>query len=353
MPTRQPLQTPPRVAVRAVLAALLLGALLNGPGLVSAATGLPVGPVRAVALAVAGGLERAGAALALDRPRVWLIGLREGTAPQDAGRAVGAGAPPAPTGDPHAAASGAGTPSASLADRFDEQLAQRRTGSSERSRPISAEDPLRVLLAGDSLIGAIAEGYGRAVAGRDEVWWHQEVRISTGLARPDVLDWHAHLEGLLATHDPDVVVLMLGGNDDQSLVVPGGTPIHYGEPGWEPEYEQRVARLLDVAGADARQVIWLQLPAMRPDRLEASRQLTNAAAHRAAVDRDVQVLDTGAVLSPEGYTTRVDGTAVRAEDGVHLTHPGGDLVAAELEELVARRWGHGASAESAPPRPRR
>lgn len=343
--------TPPRIAVRAVLAALLLGALLNGPGLVSAATGLPVGPARQAALAFATGLERAGAALGLDRPRTWMVGLRDGTSPDDPQRALGAATrDDPPMMDAGAPPDGVEHEAGSLTNRFDEQLAQRRAATSVRGREFSAQDPLRVVLAGDSLIGAIAEGYGRSVAGRDDVWWHQEVRISTGLARPDVLDWHAHLDGLLATHDPDVVVLMLGGNDDQSLVVPGGTPIHYGEPGWEAEYEQRIARLLDVASESGRQVVWLQLPAMRPDRLEASRQLTNAAALQAAAGRDVLVVDTGAILSPEGYTTRLEGTAVRAEDGVHLTHPGGDLVAEVLEGLLAERFGADPAAAPAPRR---
>ncbi len=333
------MHTPPRIAVRAVLAALLLGALFNGPGLVAAATGLPVGAARQAALAVGSGLERAGAALGLDRPRTWLVGLRDVVSPDDPQRPVATAIRDAPPPQPGPATTGEASEARSLADRFDEQLAQRRAATTSRSRTISADDPLRVLLAGDSLLGAIAEGYGRSVTGRDDVRWHQEIRISTGLARPDVLDWHDHLGGLLATHDPDVVVLMLGGNDDQSLVVPGDAPIHSAEPGWEPEYEQRVARLLDVAIDAERQVIWLQLPAMRPDRLEASRQLTNAAVLRAAAGRDVQVVDTGTVLSPEGYTTRRDGTAVRADDGVHLTHPGGDLVASVLDGLLAERWG--------------
>jgi uncharacterized protein len=349
LPQAEARRVGPATAVRSVLVALALGAALNGPGLVTAATGLPLGTTREVALTLATGMERGAAALGLDRPRRWLAGSRIGWLPGAAPVvAVGAGGPagatgaapgdPTPTAVPPAGGGGATSPS-DLADGTTPPSAVASEPTVARPRPVSAEDPLRVLLIGDSLIGTVADGFGRLMDGRDDVRWVSDVRVATGLARPDVLDWVAHLSEQLEANDPDVVVLMIGGNDDQSLMVPGGDPVHYGRDGWAQEYEARAARLLEVAGGEGRTVVWVALPAMRPGRLDEARRLTNAAVARAAAGRDVLLVDAGPLVSPDGYAARIDGVPVRADDGVHLTHAGGDRVAPAIAGVIRERWG--------------
>ena len=338
---RGPRRSGPVTTVSTVLLALLLGALLNGPGLVSAATGLPVGPVRDVGIAAATNAARMGAALGLDRPHRWLTTVRDralGVEAVAAGVADGAATPPASPGEdlrdvgsePGGDAARAPSPATATT---------KPTRDHDRSRrAITAEEPLEVLLAGDSLIGAVADGFGRRAAGNDLVAWQKDVRISTGLARPDVLDWHLHLQQLLDARDPDVVVLLLGGNDDQSLMGAEDGVVPYGQPGWEEEYETRVARLQSIAAGAGRTVVWLEVPAMRPVRLEQARQRMNAAARRAAAGTEVVLLDTDRIVAPEGYTARVQGVRIRADDGVHLTHPGGDVVAEVLDRLLSERY---------------
>jgi hypothetical protein len=308
------------VTVSAVLAALVLGALLNGTALVTAATGLDVGVTRTVAMRLATTVEATGTLLRLDGPHRWLSGLRD--------RGLQA---PSVAEDTETTATQdvlAATPATD---------APAREHDRDR-RPISAEQPLEVLLIGDSLIGAVADGFGRSTGALEHVRWTKEVRISTGLARPDVLDWPRHLEQQLAAHDPDVVVLMLGGNDDQSLTGAPDGVIHLGQDGWGSEYERRVTELLAIAGRDDRLVVWLGLPAMRPDRLERTRPVLRAAAERAIAGTEVVLLDTEPAVSPDGYSSRLDGEQVRADDGVHLTHAGGDRVAALLDELLRARY---------------
>lgn len=330
---REPRRSSPRVAVVAVLVSLALGALLNGSGLVTAATGLDVGAPRTIAIRLATAIEATGTMLRLDGPGRWLTEVR------DAGlQALGE---PTTGSDRATSANGSGPPAEQ------ESVAEDRSRTTESPtrdhdrtrRPVSPDQPLEVLLAGDSLIGAIADGFGRVTDGNGAVHWTKDVRISTGLARPDVLDWHRHLETLLVDHDPDVVVLMLGGNDDQSLTGGPAGVIHLGQDAWEAEYERRLADLLAIAGADDRLVVWLGLPAMRPDRLERTRPLLRSAAERASVDTEVVLLDTEPLVSPGGYTSRLDGVRVRAEDGVHLTHPGGDRVAEALLGVLQDHYG--------------
>ena len=345
---RPPRWSRPTTAVAATLVALLLAALMNGTGLQTAATGLPVGATRDAAMSVSAGVARAGAALGLDHPHRWLTTARDGEvgallgiAASGTGGEVAGGRPGDGQGgtDPSDGAEGQDT-GAGAADGAADGTTTPATHDRDRAtRTITAEAPLEVLLAGDSLIGAVADGYGRRTVDSELVAWDKDVRISTGLARPDVLDWTLHLEQLLEARDPDVVVLLLGGNDDQSLVGGPDGVVHYGQPGWEEEYQARITDLQSIAARQGRTVVWLELPAVRPTRLEQARQRMNAAARRAAEATGVLVVDTDAILAPEGYTPRLRGVQVRAGDGVHLTHPGGDLVAEVLDRVVAERYG--------------
>lgn len=360
-PTRR---TAPRTAVGAVLTALVLGAMLNGSGLVSAATVLEVGPTRTVAMSVATHIEALGQVLGLDRPRSWLTGVRDGALGSALGTARGpllpdAAAADADTAQPREldghAAPGAPDPARSASEMADTRASDGGTASTQSrgdgdargdaageqprgQRTITAEDPLRVHLIGDSLIGNIADGFGRLNGERNTVRWDKDVRISTGLARPDVFDWHDHLDAQLATHDPEVVVLMLGGNDDQSLVGSDTGVVHYGQDGWEAEYRRRAAQLLDTARGSDRLVVWLELPAMRPEKLEEARLRMNAAVRSAVDDTDVVRIDTGELVAPDGYTTRLDGVQIREDDGVHLTHDGGDRVAVAIDRVLREHY---------------
>ena len=362
-------------ACATVIVALVLAGLLNGPALVVAATGLPLGALREAALVVARGTEKVGSAVGLDRPRLWLAAVAGGadlpvvtlaapTPPADdsSPRTPAAGRPDGDDGhgddghgddghgddghgdDGHGddgdGRSGDGGTGSGAVDSgpLDEVPPEAVVTAPGRTRPVSVDDPLRVLLIGDSLIGAVADGYGRAVADDAAIVWTKDVQIGTGLARPDVLDWTRHLPARLADVDPDVVVLMMGGNDDQSLLRLEGGAVGLGADGWLPEYRERVADMLDSAGMADRTVIWLELPAVQPSRLETARRVMNRAAREAAEGTDHLVIDLDPIVSPAGFATRVDGVIVRS-DGVHLTHAGGDLVAEVLDAAIRERWG--------------
>jgi uncharacterized protein len=350
---RPPGRTPPTVAIAAVLITLLLGALMNGPGLQGAATGLPVGTTRDAAMTLAAGVARGGAVLGLDRPHRWLSAARDSDLGSLMGAAaLGAADRPVSGQRPEQGVDGGPTTAGGMGEDQDADAGAAGTapqaaasaGGTAREhdrarRPITPDAPLEVLLAGDSLIGAIADGYGRHSLDDELVDWDKDVRISTGLARPDVLDWPLHLQQLLDARDPDVVVLLLGGNDDQSLVGGADGVVHYGRPGWAEEYQARVTRLQTIAASQGRTVLWLELPSVRPGRLEQARQRMNAAARSAAAETGALVVDTDAILAPEGYTSRLGGVQVRADDGVHLTHPGGDLVAEVIARVLSDRFG--------------
>jgi hypothetical protein len=102
---------------------------------------------------------------------------------------------------------------------------------------------------------------------------------------------------------------------------------------------------MDVAAQSDRTVVWMGMPAHARDRLNQARGLMNAIAQeQAALRPRVVYLDLGTVLSPAGtfqeHLPAADGTQVRVRegDGVHVSIPGGELVAPTLLAAVATDW---------------
>jgi len=198
---------------------------------------------------------------------------------------------------------------------------------------------------GDSLMGHMALGFQRHVTSEPRVHVYTEYHVGTGLARPDVLDWPAYLNQILPGFNPEVVYLAFGGNDDQDMQAADGSRIPYGTPEWHTEYTRRVALVMDVAAQNDRTVVWINIPAVNRERLNQAKDVMNAIAReQAALRPRVVYLDLYAVLSPDGvfheYLPAPDGTPIRVRegDGVHVSIPGGELVAPSLLAAIATEW---------------
>lgn len=204
------------------------------------------------------------------------------------------------------------------------------TTTTEPPRQASAEEPLRILVAGDSLVGYLPLVLGEAVAGRPveviDAW-----KGSSGLARPDFHDWPATLASLMEEHDPDVVLIGFGGNDTQSLTIADGSepPIPRDDARWQPEYSRRVGEALDAIEADGRTLWWIGLPLSDRDNLEELRPAMTEAFEEQIAERPwAHYVDTLEVLAPDGvYRTQLPGpdgqeVRVRADDGIHLSPAG-------------------------------
>lgn len=209
------------------------------------------------------------------------------------------------------------------------------------ARPTPPASEHKVLLLGDSLI---ATGFGDYLQARLDA--HPRIRAlrkaksSTGLARPDFFDWMEVGRQEVGRHQPDVVVVILGGNDGQSLQDgKGGKPIHWGRPDWEQAYRQRLEEFMQVLAAPGRRIVWLELPTTGRKRFEQKlglirglqRDVVSARADALHVDTHPFFTDAkGQALR----TARVDGfrkpMKLRMDDGVHFTVAGGRYFAGKV-----------------------
>jgi hypothetical protein len=337
--------TPPPVGTRGVatsyliaLAALLLAALLDAEALHQTATTQPFGWRYDVATAVTDPLVDVSRALRLTEPRHWLEDLfdRPSTRPPTAAPALPTTAPPraTPTSDPSTTA-GPGPSSTTTS------TAPSTTIPALALRTPTAADPLRVLIAGDSMTESAGPALVEALDGTGVVRSTRELRYSSGLTRPDYFDWPARLRQLVAEQRAEAIVLWLGANDAQGIQTPAG-PASFGSDAWVTEYRGRVAALMDELTRDGRVVYWLGEPVMRSSGFDERMQLiTRVYREEASRHPGVRFVDTRQLFSdPDGsydaYLPGSDGrpVLVRRDDGIHLTEAGADrLVPAVMAAL--------------------
>lgn len=323
--------------VGAMLIAFLVAVLLGSQSLVELAAQQPFGTRRTILLGTARGVDRFAHALSLDRPARIVNGWT-GKVPQEQIDVEAlieqqqAGAPP--------------TPSTIPLDVNPE------TGM----RYVTPAEPLRVLLAGDSMmreLGASIED----VASPELTDITLDYRVSSGLSRPDFFDWPSHLAQLLVEDRPEAVVLLFGTNDDQNVEVDGKV-LTARSPEWMAEYRRRVGVVMDLLDRPGLTVTWVTLPAMRSADFSGAMSALSDVYRSEAQHRPwVHVVDGGAAIEGPGgaYATHLPGgdgsdVLMRQEDGVHLSRPGADRATVAIWDDVVQRWDlDGAEADLAGP----
>lgn len=314
-------------ALVTMVGALLVGALLCADSLTITAQRQDYGWQRSLALTVMHPVQDLSHVTGLDRPRSWLVDLTGRKKPPTRDTIQLVTVAPTTTAPARTAPTGGTPPSRPPPPPPTTAAPARRTPTDE--------DPLRIWVGGDSLSGNLGDAVTKVLDGTPATV-HKDVRVGSGLARPERTNWAGELPGALADVDAEVAILALGGNDDQPLQVPGRA-WRLGSDRWRIEYQLRVAQVLQAASAPGRTIIWVGLPAVEPDRLEQTRRVMNDVARLEAEARpDVEFFDPSVVLTPDGRYRQYDGTTkLREGDGVHPTHAGAERVATALIEVFA------------------
>ena len=203
----------------------------------------------------------------------------------------------------------------------------------------------RILLVGDSLSIGLGKQLETAFAGQASARFAYLGKVSSGLANPAFFDWEAQLAAQVASHHPDVVLIMLGANDDKPLPTGQGRTAAFGTKAWEGQYAKRIARLHGIARSlnPSAAVYLVGVPVMGDAAFNASMDRVNAVLAGTAASlpdcsyidvRDVLADDRGA-YAPVAKTPSGAVVKLRADDGVHISGAGSRLLAARLIESIA------------------
>ena len=195
---------------------------------------------------------------------------------------------------------------------------------------------VHILAVGDAVGGGLGAGLLRMgeIDGRYEV----AIRFNeeSGLSRPEIYDWPATLSKILETNTYDVIVVLMGVNDRQTIR-DGNARYNFGSPDWIAAYTKQVDRMLDVLKASGAKVYWVSIPPMAdPGYDEAMRFISHLQKERVEARGAAYVDVRPVLLTPDGQykdsgpDENGDVRKLRGRDGISFFKLGNNVMGQEV-----------------------
>ena len=194
--------------------------------------------------------------------------------------------------------------------------------------------PLTILVLGDSLAEGLYYGIYWAVRRRHDVRVVKDTEVGAGLAYLDLDAWQKKLALLIKEHQPDVAVVMVGGNDRIPILHNGQRRYAFCSEDWTRLYRQRVAAYIQALLVHDLSVFWVGLPAMRTRGYDLDMQNLNGIYRSAANKAGIRYIptrentvDQNGDYSAYGFDITGKRGRIRSGDGKHFTACGYELLA--------------------------
>jgi uncharacterized protein len=205
----------------------------------------------------------------------------------------------------------------------------------------------KLLVVGDSLAIGLSLSLRRCVAELEGVELIEEGKVSSGLANPRYYDWGKALPVFLDKYSPDLVIIMMGANDAKYINVnekprPPGSP----NKSWPEVFSMRVENFLAALTEKNIPSYWIGLPIMGDAAYAKQAEIMNDIVKaECAKAKSSRFLDTWTLLTDEqgNYSTFLPNDKgvkikVRANDKVHFTVAGGDILAQSFLTILAKDY---------------
>lgn len=201
-----------------------------------------------------------------------------------------------------------------------------------------AADAKRILVLGDFVGNAVADGLNQLYAENTKVVVLTSTNPSSGLVRDDYYNWPANISKIVAKEKPDVIVMTLGANDDQPIKVNGQT-INVESKEWSDNYRQRITTLADTLKQTGKPWLWLGDPSFKDPQLSLTmtsfnrlykQQMEAAGGH--FIDVWEGFVDEQGKFALSGYDVNGQTVRLRANDGINFTSAGKKKLAFYLEK---------------------
>jgi len=202
------------------------------------------------------------------------------------------------------------------------------------------ESPARVLVVGDSQAQGLAAGLQRQFRG-DATWRVVDrSRIATGLCSPNRFDWPAAAAAIGEAERGAIAVVMFGANDRPPVRVHGRIDDKL-EASFAASYGAHVRAMVEGLERACGSVIWVGHPIVRDPVYAEDMELLNRfyAAESAATGAEwfpswPLFVDDEGNYAPYGKGIDGQTTRLRADDGVHLSGAGYDVLARALLPVI-------------------
>ena len=217
-----------------------------------------------------------------------------------------------------------------------------------------APEKLSILVVGDSLGNGVYSGLYRLARTDPKLSVNKISKVGSGLTSFSISRWERQLPGLIAKYQPNVAVVVTGGNDPQPLLLRKGKKrFAFKSDDWLRFYRQRIDTLIESLAQRGINTFWVGMPIMRKAEYDRDIQYITQ------VIRD-QVLDHNAVFIPlrdltadekgkyNAFGKDLSGRMrrLRANDGKHFTPDGYDLLSNHILRVILDSMNKGAGSAS-------
>ena len=204
------------------------------------------------------------------------------------------------------------------------------------ARARAAQAPERILVAGDSQAQGLAGGFMRAYRRDKSVQVLDRSRIATGLIALNKFNWPEEIKAIAAEGKGAAAVVMFGANDRPPIRAKGVIdPVLSGK--FMDQYAPRVHTIAAELKRHCSPVIWVGHPIVRDEVYAEDMKLLDQIYEQQSVEAGAEWFPTWPIFAdPAGrydaYGKGIDGQTarLRADDGVHLTPAGYDVLAKAL-----------------------
>lgn len=197
-----------------------------------------------------------------------------------------------------------------------------------------------VVVFGDSLGDGVWAGLYHALRKDKRFNVIRKSRVATGFVRKDYYDWSEGAREVAAETRIDIAVVIMGTNDRQTIVEDGARYALF-EPKWRDVYQSRVDDFIATLKASGARIYWVGLPVMRSAVFERDMESFSGIFEKRAAENGVVFVPTHDLVADKdgnysAYGLDASGRKrlLRAEDGIHFTMEGYELLARSVSRLI-------------------
>lgn len=201
-----------------------------------------------------------------------------------------------------------------------------------------APDAKRILVLGDFVGNAVADGLNQLYAENPKVVILASTNLSSGLVNESHYNWLDNIGKLVTKEKPDIIVMALGANDNQPIKT-GEKTINVEDKEWSDNYRQRIVSLSGALKGTGKPFFWLGNPSFKDPQLSQTisslnrlykQQMEAAGGH--FVDVWEGFIDEQGKFALSGYDVNGKTVRLRANDGINFTSAGKKKLAFYLEK---------------------
>lgn len=211
------------------------------------------------------------------------------------------------------------------------------------SPPQPGEKPgqFTIAVVGDSLAQGIGDGLANYLRHDNRFRILRKAKPATGLTRFDVFNWQEKLVELSNTETIDAAVVLMGTNDKQSIYLDNFRAVAFSTDDWNRIYRERFDSLVRFLNERNIWVIWVGLPVMQNRAFDKGMRTIDTMYMEWGAQQCVtyvplyeRTADEHGNYTPSGNDTAGRRKVLRANDGIHFTASGYELMAKYIVDAM-------------------